>query len=93
MPDSQRCPLLFYRTTTVSVISKPIPDLQNNPLNLKSKTSPLLLIRKKCASHFCNEPANEMSTWVYNSHLIRQSFQGYCAKSGLAIFAVPLSHD
>ena len=51
--------------------------------------SPLFLVSKKCASHFCRETANEKKqskeskTWISNSHLIRQSFYGYRCKSGM----------
>ena len=57
------------------------------------KDSPLLLISKECSSHFCRETAKEnkqsekTKTLIFNSDLIRQSFQGYVCKSGIAIFA------
>ena len=54
--------------------------------------SPLLFfINKKCVIHFRREPANEnkhlngTKTLISNSYLIRQSFQGYRCKSGIAM--------
>ena len=55
--------------------------------------SPLLLISKKCVNHFCRETANgyknlkKTKILIFNWYLIRQSFQGYSCKSGIAIFA------
>ena len=57
------------------------------------KVSSLLLIDKKFASQFRRETAieneqfKETKTWISNSYLIRQSFKGYCCKTGIAIFA------
>ena len=48
---------------------------------------------RSSAIHFRRETANEnkqyleTKTWISNSYLIRQSFQGYCLKSDIAIFA------
>ena len=53
--------------------------------------SPLLLINKKCASHFRRKTANENKqqqlTLMYNSYLIRQSFWGFGCKSNISISA------
>ena len=53
--------------------------------------SPLLLIYKKCASHFRRKTANENKqqqvTLIYNSYLIRQSFWGFGCKSNISISA------
>jgi len=63
MPDSQR-----IHSRNLNLIKKLITII-----------SPLILIRKKCASHFRRETANEniqfkkTETWISNSYLIRLS--------------------
>ena len=58
--------------------------------------SPLLLKKKKCASHFRrgttneNKQLKETKTWISKTYLIRQRFQGYRCKSGFAFFALKL---
>ena len=43
---------------------------------------------RKVQNSLLQETTNQnKKTWIYNSCLIRQSFVGYCCKSGIAIFA------